>query len=226
MVTMTAPFLTDMPSRYGRDVISPKTSGVIFTSTSGWTLPVAVTTWTIVFVTAFSVVIAMPVPEARFFTMPMAMKTPRTTVAPMTHHFILDFRRGLAAVATGTFPGEREAVIGGAFTGNGLWVKCSCRSRENNTWGGRFRPPHANTTNNGLFRPKRLPKAVITLGYGHTPGRHGQTTPRRGQKLHQTLMSGCPGGWAGQAAQPAGDGPLSRGARARPIGPRRQCPPR
>src|SRR5580658_4326564 len=151
MVTMTAPFLTDMPSRYGRDVISPKTSGVIFTSTSGWTLPVAVTTWTIVLVTAFSVVIATPVPAARFFATAAAMSTARSRHDPIRYHLSLDFRRGLAATATGTFPDEREAVIGEAFTGNGLWVKCSCRSRGNNTWGDRCRPPHANTTNNGPF---------------------------------------------------------------------------
>ena len=41
-------------------MISPETSGEIFTSTSGWILPVALTNWVIVLMTAFSVVIANP----------------------------------------------------------------------------------------------------------------------------------------------------------------------
>src|SRR6476620_9491291 len=45
-----------MPSSTGNSVISPATSGEIFTSVSGWTLPVAETVCTIVFRTACSVV--------------------------------------------------------------------------------------------------------------------------------------------------------------------------
>jgi hypothetical protein len=37
---------------------------------------------------------------------------------------VFDFRRGFAAAAV-TVPGERGAVMDGAFTGNGLWVKYS-----------------------------------------------------------------------------------------------------
>ena len=40
-------------------MISPATSGEIFTSVSGWTLPVAETVWRMVLRTAFSVVIGI-----------------------------------------------------------------------------------------------------------------------------------------------------------------------
>jgi hypothetical protein len=45
-----------MPSTTGSSMISPATSGEIFTSTSGWILPVAETVCTMVFRIAFSVV--------------------------------------------------------------------------------------------------------------------------------------------------------------------------
>src|SRR5438552_19127215 len=51
-------------------MISPETSGAIFTSTSGWILPVAVTSCVIVLRNAFSVVTGIGF--SRFFDMPNA----------------------------------------------------------------------------------------------------------------------------------------------------------
>ncbi len=48
-------------------MISPGASVEIFTSISGWTLPVAVTSWVIVLTTAFSVVTMVPVSWFLFF---------------------------------------------------------------------------------------------------------------------------------------------------------------
>ena len=57
MRTSRSPFFTGAPSVTGSSIISPATSGEIFTSVSGCTFPVAETNCTIVRVVAFSVVI-------------------------------------------------------------------------------------------------------------------------------------------------------------------------
>src|SRR5271166_988605 len=134
-------------------MISPNTSGLILTSTSGWTFPVAVTVWTIVLTTAFSVVTETPTFAVRFIAMARPTRAATSTQPPITHHFALDFLRGLATDAAAVaFPGERAAVMGAPFT-----AVIGCRSIVQATplslpmktaWGGAQEPPHANTTNN------------------------------------------------------------------------------
>src|ERR1700690_695571 len=125
---MRSPFLTAAPSLNGRATISPNTSGVILTSTSGWILPVAVTTWTMVLVTASSVVTGVTAAELRFLTSAMATSAATSTVAPAMYQTSLDFLRALTAGEAEAFPGERAAVMGEAFTGKGLLVKWPSRA--------------------------------------------------------------------------------------------------
>src|SRR5947208_2839150 len=56
MLSNRSPFFTTAPSRKFNVMISPETSGAIFTSISGCTFPVAETSWVMVFVIAFSTV--------------------------------------------------------------------------------------------------------------------------------------------------------------------------
>ena len=58
MRTKRSPLRTLAPSGNGISMISPAASVEIFTSTSGWTLPLAVTICVIVFTNASSVVTA------------------------------------------------------------------------------------------------------------------------------------------------------------------------
>src|SRR5471032_151904 len=78
------------PSLTGISTISPATSGEILTSTSGWIFPVAVTSWMMVFRTAFSVVIGIGLTRCRETTMALAAMTIRTAAAIRKISFFFD----------------------------------------------------------------------------------------------------------------------------------------
>ena len=110
MRMITSPFLTDWPSLNGNAINSPETSGAIPTSSSGCTLPVAVTRCVIVRIIAFSVVTVVGT-TACLFLIPAAMRSTTTmTMARMIHHFRRDFLRTGTAAGTSEAP-ERGAVM-------------------------------------------------------------------------------------------------------------------
>src|SRR5947199_656426 len=72
-------------------MISPDTSGAIFTSTSGWILPVAVTSWVTDLRNALSVVTSIGF--SRFLLMTIAVRAPTiSTARPIRmNNFFFDF---------------------------------------------------------------------------------------------------------------------------------------
>ena len=86
-----SPFFTRYPSFTGRRTISPLTSGEICACTSGWILPVAVTTCVSVLAVTFSTFTA----RTGSFLLPRNTTSPRatstTTIAEMIISFFRDF---------------------------------------------------------------------------------------------------------------------------------------
>src|SRR6478736_1125704 len=115
MRTITSPFLTRAPSLKGSAMISPPTSGVILTSISGCTLPVAVTRWVMLRTMAFSTVTMVGFSVFLFFAAAAAPSTTRSAIAPrMSQRRLRDF------FLAGTGAGATGAVWGVAVAGMGI----------------------------------------------------------------------------------------------------------
>ena len=86
--TSKSPFFTGFPSSTGNSMISPATSGEIFTSVSGCTFPVAETVCRIVLRTAFSVMTGIGFSRLLLMIEMMIRRTRR----PIEPKMILRFR--------------------------------------------------------------------------------------------------------------------------------------
>ncbi len=105
--------MTMPPSLTGISMISPATSGEIFTSVSGCTLPVAVTSWVMVFTTAFSVVTGM---LASFFREAAAKTTP-ISATPTIPSTMMSLRLDFFLAGTGAV--RVTGAVG--FVGADIW---------------------------------------------------------------------------------------------------------
>src|SRR5712691_3838025 len=104
------PLRTACPSFTGISMISPETSGAIFTSTSGWIFPVAVTSWVIAFRKALSVVIGIGFSRLREATMDTRVIT-ISTAAPISRMSFFFREAFTTPIMNG--PGSRRFQGGG-----------------------------------------------------------------------------------------------------------------
>src|SRR6478609_9979147 len=114
MRTITSPFFTRAPSLKGSAMISPPTSGLILTSISGCTLPVAVTRWVMLRTWAFSTVTMVGFSAFLFLAAAAAASTTNSTTAPRIYQRRLRdfFLTGTGAWATGAVGGFAVAGMG------------------------------------------------------------------------------------------------------------------
>ena len=105
---MTSPFLTAWPSLNGSAMSSPETSGAIPTSTSGWTLPVAVTRCVMFRTTAFSVVTMVGFTAFRLLSTAATTRPSTTTMPRMIHRPRRDFLRAGIAAGAGAIGGRKD----------------------------------------------------------------------------------------------------------------------